>query len=68
MRVVDITPGTDKIPENLDADTLYRLSAGAYNITKKINLNNCSAIVGAGTGQTTIGYSGISYNSETLIH
>lgn len=45
IQVVTLTPGVDKIPENLNADTLYRLTPGTYSITKKINMNNCSAVV-----------------------
>lgn len=67
IQVVNITPGIDKIPENLNADTMYKLEGGIYDITKKINFNTCSAMVGAGTGATTVQYSGLSYWSESLI-
>ena len=67
IRVVTIAPGVDKIPENLNADTMYKLSAGTYQITKKINMNTCSAIVGEGTTKTTIQYAGLSFGTEDLI-
>ena len=67
IRVVTIAPGVDKIPENLSADTMYKLSAGTYQITKKINMNTCSAIVGEGTTKTTIQYAGLSFGTEDLI-
>lgn len=68
IQVVNITPGIDKIPENLNADTMYKLEGGIYDVTKKINFNNCSAIVGAGTGATTVQYAGLSYGSEDLMN
>ena len=67
IRVVTIAPGVDKIPENLNADTMYRLSSGTYEITKKINMNTCSAIVGEGNTKTTIQYAGLSFGTEDLI-
>jgi len=67
IQVVTLTPGVDKIPENLNADTMYKLSAGTYQITKKINMNTCSAIVGEGTTKTTIQYAGLSFGTEDLI-
>ena len=67
IRVVTLTPGVDKIPENLNADTMYKLSAGTYEITKKINMNTCSAIVGEGNTKTTIQYVGLSFGTEDLI-
>ena len=67
IQVVTLTPGVDKIPENLNADTMYKLSAGTYEITKKINMNTCSAIVGEGTTKTTIQYAGLSFGTEDLI-
>ena len=67
IRVVTITPGVDKIPENLNADTMYKLSSGTYEITKKINMNTCSAIVGEGNTKTTIQYAGLSFGTEDLI-
>ncbi|MDO4874336.1 MAG: right-handed parallel beta-helix repeat-containing protein [Candidatus Gracilibacteria bacterium] len=67
IRVVTIAPGVDKIPENLNADTMYKLSAGTYEITKKINMNTCSAIVGEGNTKTTIQYAGLSFGTEDLI-
>ena len=67
IRVVTLTPGVDKIPENLNADTMYKLSAGTYEITKKINMNTCSAIVGEGNTKTTIQYAGLSFGTEDLI-
>ena len=57
----------DKIPENLNADTMYKLSPGTYEITKKINMNTCSAIVGEGNTKTTIQYAGLSFGTEDLI-
>ena len=67
IRVVTIAPGVDKIPENLNADTMYKLSSGTYEITKKINMNTCSAIVGEGNTKTTIQYAGLSFGTEDLI-
>ena len=67
IRVVTIAPGVDKIPENLNADTMYKLSSGTYEITKKINMNTCSAIVGQGNTKTTIQYAGLSFGTEDLI-
>ena len=67
IRVVTIAPGVDKIPENLNADTMYKLSSGTYEITKKINMNTCSAIVGQGNTKTTIQYVGLSFGTEDLI-
>ena len=67
IRVVTIAPGVDKIPENLSADTMYKLSSGTYEITKKINMNTCSAIVGEGNTKTTIQYAGLSFGTEDLI-
>ena len=67
IRVVTLTPGVDKIPENLNADTMYKLSSGTYEITKKINMNTCSAIVGEGNTKTTIQYAGLSFGTEDLI-
>ncbi len=67
IQVVTLTPGVDKIPENLNADTMYKLSAGTYEITKKINMNTCSAIVGEGNTKTTIQYVGLSFGTEDLI-
>ena len=67
IQVVTLTPGVDKIPENLNADTMYKLSAGTYEITKKINMNTCSAIVGEGNTKTTIQYAGLSFGTEDLI-
>ena len=67
IRVVTLAPGVDKIPENLNADTMYKLSSGTYEITKKINMNTCSAIVGEGNTKTTIQYAGLSFGTEDLI-
>ena len=67
IRVVTIAPGVDKIPENLNADTMYKLSSGTYEITKKINMHTCSAIVGEGNTKTTIQYAGLSFGTEDLI-
>ena len=67
IQVVTIAPGVDKIPENLNADTMYKLSSGTYEITKKINMNTCSAIVGEGNTKTTIQYAGLSFGTEDLI-
>ena len=67
IRVVTIAPGVDKIPENLNADTMYKLSSGTYEITKKINMNTCSAIVGESNTKTTIQYAGLSFGTEDLI-
>ena len=67
IQVVTLTPGVDKIPENLNADTMYKLSSGTYEITKKINMNTCSAIVGEGNTKTTIQYAGLSFGTEDLI-
>ncbi len=68
IQVVTLTPGVDKIPQNLNADTLYKLEAGTYDISKNINMNSCSAILGAGTGSTTLRYTGLSYDSESLVN
>ena len=67
IRVVTLAPGVDKIPKNLNADTMYKLSSGTYEITKKINMNTCSAIVGEGNTKTTIQYAGLSFGTEDLI-
>ena len=67
IQVVTLAPGVDKIPENLNADTMYKLSSGTYEITKKINMNTCSAIVGEGNTKTTIQYAGLSFGTEDLI-
>ena len=67
IRVVTLAPGVDKIPENLNADTMYKLSSGTYEITKKINMNTCSAIVGEGNTKTTIQYAGLSFGTEDFI-
>ena len=67
IQVVTIAPGVDKIPENLNADTMYKLSSGTHEITKKINMNTCSAIVGEGNTKTTIQYAGLSFGTEDLV-
>lgn len=67
IRVESVRPGENTIKENLDANTLYQLEAGEYNVSRTINMGTCSAIVGAGTGNTVIQYSGISFGTESLI-
>ena len=66
IQIVNVSPGTDKIPQNLNADTLYLLSAGQHNVTRKIEMNTCSAVVGMGTGATTVGYAGTSYDADNV--
>ncbi|MDD5770143.1 MAG: hypothetical protein PHE25_04180 [Candidatus Gracilibacteria bacterium] len=59
---------TNSIPNSLSANTVYYLQAGTYPLTQTVNMANCSAIVGAGTGSTFINFVGISSNSTDMIY
>ena len=46
----------------MNANTIYNFAAGDYriDITTGVSMNECSAIVGAGKGITTIGFQSFS--------